>query len=86
MLQDFIFGFQSLLVCLVTYLRFFLQSQRLPFRKNCGCQRLPKLMGVTGEFSLCIMRTECLHRDQFGQHFSGLETWDVTSVVQAPFP
>lgn len=67
-------------------LSFFLQSQRLPFRKKCGCQRLPKLMGVKGEFSWCIMRTECLHRDQFRQRFSGLQTWDVTSVVQALFP
>lgn len=59
----------------VTYLSFFLQSQSLSFRKNCGCQRLPKLMEVKGEF-WCIMRTECLHRDQFRQHVSGLETWD----------
>lgn len=85
-LWDFIFGFQSLLVCLGRISQVFFCSHKDCLSEKTGCQRLPKLMGVKGEFSLSIMRTECLPRDQFRQDFSGLEAWDVTSVVQSPFP
>lgn len=85
-LQDFVFGFRSFLVHLGHISQVFSAVTKTAFQKKLWHQRLPRLMGVKGEFSWCMMRTECLHRDRFRQHFSGLETRDVTSVVQAPFP
>lgn len=85
-LQDFIFRFLSLLVHWNHISQVSSAVTKIAFQKRTVAVRLPKLMGVKGEFSWCMMRTVCFHRDQFREQFSGLETWDVTSVVQAAFP
>lgn len=65
---------------------FFLYSQRLSFKENASCQGHYKLMGIKMHRLPMSKKNECLQGNQVEQCLCSLETWDVTSVAQSPFP